>query len=204
MEEQTQTTRGEQDETKISAYYRETDPAKRKSLLDEMESEDALTELRNILFEKRYKQNKKTGQYADGYLYAFMHILQTRYETEGLFGRNRKEMLKTLASFGKEEADKYGDAGNDVLHREIMNAAQRYFETCMSPTYRRKFFGTVMPDEAERNAHIRKDAYEMSFGLAKRMNLHEETDYLCRAVKEAYARFAPDAPPLSQDEAAVK
>ena len=181
----------------LRSYYKETDPQKRKELLESIGDDDELLALRKMLFEKRFgNKTKKDGNYADGYLLVFIEILQTRGETAGLFGRNRQRILKTLAAFGKEEADAYGNEGEEVLHKEIVNAAMRYFQTCMSPTYRRKLFGTMMPSDNERKAFIRKDACNMSYGVSERLGMEEELTYLCRAVAEAYAAFAPDDKPL--------
>ena len=183
----------------LRAYYRETNPEKRKALLEGLGEDDKELPLRKALFEARYPARRDgEGQYADRYLYAFMLMLQTRRETAGLFGRNRKQMLKTLALFGKEKAEAYGKAGEAVLHQEIVNAATRYFETCMSPGYRRKLFGTIMPSDEERNAHIRRDAYDISYGLAKRLDLEQETRFLCKPVAEAYRAFSDDEVALSQ------
>ena len=84
-----------------------------------------------------------------------------------------------------------------ILHPELVNAVMRYFETCKSPTYRRKLFGTMTPTDEERAANIRQDAWDLSYGMAGRLSLQEESAFLCRAVAEAYAKFAPDDPPLT-------
>ena len=180
----------------IRQYDRETDPAKKKELLARMDANDERVKARNELFNRRFSVTKE-GNYADRFLFVFMQILQTRNVARGLFGFNRKQMLKELSVFGYREAGTCTEAEQDALHREIVNAALRYFETCKSPEYRRKLFGTMTPSDEERRVHIRNDAYAISYGLASRMDLEKETAFLCRAVSEAYAIFAPEEPVLS-------
>ena len=186
------------DQTRIDAYYRELDPVERKKLLDEFEEDDPFLEERKLLFERRYRPVKDSpGQYADRFLYAFMQILQSRTESTGLFGMGQKRMRKVLNILRDPVQSPQEQEESHVLHREIVNAVRRYFETCMSPSYRRKLFGTMMPTDEERAAHIRQDAWDLSYGMAERLALREESAFLCRAVTEAYSLFAPEHPPLT-------
>ena len=204
----------------IEQYYRELDPGKRKKLLDDISENgnDELAALRKTLFEKRYRFIGTFSEYADDYLYAMIQILQLcnnpggsrdpvtrivsrffrRHDNEeDRYSPEQREIIKLLGKIGAEEADVHGPEEKRVLHRELVNAAMRYFDTCRSSTYRRKLFGTMMPSDAERAANIRQDAWDLSYGMAERFALQEESAFLCRAVAEAYAKFVPDDPPLT-------
>lgn len=179
----------------LREYDRETDPEKKKALLDRMDKNDEAVRIRKALFDRRFAPAKDTG-YPDKYLYALIQILQMRNEGKGPFGIKRKRIIKELEVFGYAGREDHTAAEEDAMHSEVVNAALRYFKTCLSPEYRRKLFGTMTPSDAERRAHIRNDAYDMSYGFAARMDLQKEASFLCRAVPEAYAIFAPEEPPL--------
>ena len=196
MTDTKQSVQTEDTDALIREYDRETDPEKKNKLLERMDETDERVTCRRTLFNRRFYVTKE-GNRADRFLFTFMQILQARGTKKGLFGINRKQMMKELSVFGYREAGTCTEAEQDALHREIVNAALRYFETCKSPEYRRKLFGTMTPSDEERRVHIRNDAYAISYGLASRMDLEKETAFLCRAVSEAYAIFAPEEPVLS-------
>lgn len=210
----------------LDRYYTELHPEKRRQLLDELSASgnDALGALREALFQKRYQWTARFGEYADNYLYILIRILQEQNMPPGAISRlsdaisrmfrktdaeaetyslEQRRMLRLLQAFGKEEAEAYGEEGEADLHRELVNAVLRYFDTCRSPAYRRKLFGTMMPSDAERAMHIRKDAWDLSYGMAEVFRLQNESGFLCSAVSEAYGLFAPDDAPLSQGPATV-
>ena len=86
----------------------------------------------------------------------------------------------------------------DNFSLEIRNAARRYFETCKTDGYHRKFFGIAAskPEEKEKQRCI--DVWRMTYGLAERLGLEEEMDLFCRALSEAYRLSRVDGLTLTE------
>ena len=186
-------------EEQIRQFEQETDPAKRKNLLEETASDDdPVFVLRRKLFHKRFGEAPSgEGQYIDAYMRVLLELIQANTAPKDFFGSRRKQILKLLQPILDDVRELRETEGEAVLHAEWKNAVRRYFETCLKSGYRRKWFGVAEPGEEERSAHIRKDALGMSYGVASKYKLEQEMSFLCRVVEEAYAEFAPEKPALS-------
>ena len=185
---------------RLRRYERELDPVKRKEILDTLtEADDPLLIQRRVVFEKRFgKTPSKDGQYADGFMRVLVELLQMRNINADMFGTGKKSVLRTLKGLCAEEALSCSAEESALYRAEWDNVIRRYFDTCLKPGYRRKLFGTMEPTEKERSAHIRADAWNISFGLAQRLELQQEMAFLCEAMEKAYTAFAPDDMPLKE------
>ena len=81
----------------------------------------------------------------------------------------------------------------------MRNAARRYFDTCKTDGYHRKFFGIAAskPDEKEKQRCL--DAWRISYGIAQRLHLEDEMALFCQAMSDEYRLSRVDG--LSLEEA---
>ena len=83
----------------IAQYYRETDPAKRKELLEQAIAEEGATEenqARKEIWDARYSMKSDLGGQADGYLKFWMTIEFNRTSGNRWFSSRgaRKDLMK--------------------------------------------------------------------------------------------------------------
>ena len=177
------------------AYYRDDDPAYRRRMLDELcmlEPDDGANAFRLWLYKARYEDAARPGQPVDRFLFQCVNFVQL-YGTARIFRRSAaKEVRESLALMGFGRLAEFGGAGERALYWELRNAVARYFRTCESPGYRRGVFGLVGAGES-RGAHVCRDAWEMSLGLARRTGLEDEMALWNRAVTDGYAVLDPQA-----------
>ena len=159
----------------LESYYEEIDPDKRKKTLDEYLAaagdSDPAAAYRKALYEYRFVDPADPQKKLDRFMLAFLD-LDERVHTDPLFA--------------------------EAFSLEVRNAARRYFDTCKTDGYHRKFFGIAAskPEEKEKQRCI--DVWRMSYGLAERLDLEEEMDLFCRALSEAYRLSRVDGLTLTE------
>jgi hypothetical protein len=87
----------------------------------------------------------------------------------------------------------------DAFRMEVRNAVRRYFDTCKSDSYHKKFFGIQHSTADEKETQRCLDTWRMSVGVANRLGLNEEMALFCQAVDEEYRLSRADG--LSVEEA---
>lgn len=108
-------------------------------------------------------------------------------------GSAAKEVRATMKELALDRADEYGEAGREARYGEMYNAAARYFKTCESPSYNRRFFGLAASGDESKKSRMCRDAWQMSEGLASRTGLEQEMSEWNRAVLDAFANTGGDA-----------
>lgn len=183
-------------------YYEETDPERRRAILSEAgasEAENNLNDLRERLWNLRYRDPGSPGRRVDLLLWQFVNLLCI-YRTSGpgfLRKSGEKEIRGAMRGMGFEEAAALGDEGGEELYREFRNAARRYFSACEGDkAYRKKYFGIVTMNGGEYGEKLARDAWRLSEGVEGRFHLEKELGVLSRAVKDEFFAFAPDAQEL--------
>ena len=168
----------------LESYYEEIDPAKRKKILDEYlaaagDSDPAAAKL-------------------DRFMLAFLDFLYLYRSSRVLPGRYVKEVEATIGALEHDERVHTDPLFAEAFSLEVRNAARRYFDTCKTDGYHRKFFGIAAskPEEKEKQRCI--DVWRMSYGLAERLGLEEEMDLFCRALSEAYRLSRVDGLTLTE------
>ena len=117
---------------KLKPYYDETDPEKRKVILEELKaaSGDDSYRTEEELFGKRYLKNG-----ADILLRVLIDLMGISKVSVFAIGWNVKNIKKTMDKAGFDVALEDGDTGRRALYNEIRNAVKRYMETCESESY---------------------------------------------------------------------
>ena len=174
----------------LESYYEEIDPAKRKKILNEhlaaAEGSDPAASYRKALYEYRFVDPADPERKLDRFMLAFLDFLYLYRSSRILPGRYVKEVEATIGDLELDERVHTDPLFTEAFSLEVRNAARRYFDTCKTDGYHRKFFGITSskPEEKEKQRCI--DVWRMSYGLAERLGLEEKMDLFCRALSEAY------------------
>ena len=186
----------------LESYYEEIDPTRRKKILDEYLAaagdSDPAAAYRKALYEYRYVDPADPQKKLDRVMLAFLDFLYLYRSSRVLPGRYVKEVQATIKALELDEKVHADPLFAEAFGMEIRNAARRYFETCKTDGYHRKFFGITAskPEEKEKQRCI--DVWRMSYGLAERLGLEEEMDLFCRALSEAYRLSRVDGLTLTE------
>ncbi len=127
----------------LDEYYRESDPAKRRVVLETLTPEECGEEMVGQikkLYELRYSQDNK-GSYADRFLGAWMELIMLANSADGFFSRRtrQKSFQKAMQKLCLEEGAGFS---RDVLYREMCHLAATYIMTCQQDgTYQSILFG---------------------------------------------------------------
>ena len=166
----------------LESYYEELDPVKRLEYLNAYEeaagSDDPVLPYRKGLYSYRYTDPKDPSRKVDHFMMAlltFMYLFK-----RGVIVHSDENMA-------------------DAFRMEVRNAVRRYFDTCKSDSYHKKFFGIQHSTADEKETQRCLDTWRMSVGVANRLGLKEEMALFCQAVDEEYRLSRADG--LSIEEA---
>lgn len=176
-------------------YYRELEPARRRKLLKEAlrtVPDDGANAYRYRLLELRHTDPEKPGHEIDLLLWQCVNFIQVYASARFFKKRARKDVERSLAAIGYDEAADYGEAGAQALYWELRNGARRYFTTCLGSEYHRVLFGLMSAGENDRTRRIRKDVQEMTTGLSERLLLQERLSVWNRAVQDEFLQIFID------------
>ncbi len=189
----------------LTQYYAILDPSKRKEVLKayiDAFPEDKLNTLRKELWTLRYTDPKTKTDSVDLFLWQCVNLLYI-YKTSGMVLFNKsgtKEILKLRTTMGYEQAQKYGSEGQKILYQEFLNATQRYYQVCSRDKhYRKKLFGIAVMRGDEYQKKLTQDAWRLAQGLKEKFNINKEMEPFCKAAKDAYFKFEPQAEKLWEE-----
>lgn len=167
-------------------YYGITDPVKRREFLDELLVEYGIEyEFARELYDIRFRDKKRPQSEVDRYLYSAIVFLSVE-RAGGIFKKGHiKEIKKCLSDMGCDLADT--EQKKCLLYWEMRNAMKRYYETCNSPSYRRKFFGIVKSSDSEKRYFRLYESWHMSVGVSEKYGLKDEMSLWNSAVRAEYA-----------------
>ena len=186
----------------LESYYDEIDPDARIKILEEYLADagasDPAAAYRKALYEYRYVDPADPQKKLDRVMLAFLDFLYLYRSSRVLPGRYVKEVEATIGALELDERVHTDPLFAEAFNLEVRNAARRYFDTCKTDGYHRKFFGIAAskPEEKEKQRCI--DVWRMSYGLAERLDLEEEMDLFCRALSEAYRLSRVDGLTLTE------
>ena len=186
----------------LESYYDEIDPDARIKILEEYLADagasDPAAAYRKALYEYRYIDTANPDRKVDRFMLAFLDYLYLFKSSRVLPARHVKETLKTLHKLELEERVHTDPLFAQALSLEIRNAVKRYFETCKSDSYHRKFFGVTASNADEKEKQRCFDAWRMSYGLAERLGIEEEMALFCQAVSDEYRLSRADGLSLKE------
>ena len=186
----------------LESYYDEIDPDARLKILEEYLADagesDPAAAYRKALYEYRYIDPANPDRKVDRFMLAFLDYLYLFRSSRVFPARHVKETLKTLHDLEHDERVHTDPLFAQALSLEIRNAVKRYFETCKSDSYHRKFFGVTASNADEKEKQRCFDAWRMSYGLAERLGIEEEMALFCQAVSDEYRLSRADGLSLKE------
>ncbi len=185
-----------------SEYYRELDEKKRKKILEELLSsgeDDGANALRKSLYEARYQDPKKPNKKVDRGIWEMvvMPSYMSGFITKK--GRIRKFIEISLTNLGINEEIKSDDVLTSAVYWEIRNIARRFYSTCQSPKYGRKFFGITESSWEEKQVRCGRDVWMMAEVVADRFDMKEEMKIFSDAVIDEFYLVSDQAEEIYQD-----
>lgn len=187
----------------LDSYYEELDPVKRLEHLKAYEeaagSDDPVLFYRKELYSYRYTDPKDPSRKVDHFMMAlltFMYLFKRGVLFPGLYTKEVRGLIKDMERDERVHAD---EDMADAFKLEVRNAVRRYFDTCKSDSYHKKFFGIQHSTADEKETQRCLDTWRMSVGVANRLGLKDEMALFCQAVDEEYRLSRADG--LSIEEA---
>lgn len=176
----------------IAQYYRETEPEKRKELLEQAiasgEDQEA-NKIRKEIWEARYKGTTNEGGIADGYLKFWMALEFNRNAGHKVFGSGRaqKEIRKELDDIKFREIRAKSALHEELLHRECQHLVRFYMDLCeKDKNYNSVLCGLITIKKDSAKAKLQRDIYETAILLPQEIGLEEDLDLLTKAAREMY------------------
>ena len=187
----------------LESYYEELDPVKRLEYLNAYEeaagSDDPVLPYRKGLYSYRYTDPKDPSRKIDHFMMAlltFMYLFKRGVIFPGLYTKEVRGIIKDMERDERVHTD---EDMADAFKMEVRNAVRRYFDTCKSDAYHKKFFGIQHSTADEKETQRCIDTWRMSAGVADRLGLKEEMALFNKAVDEEYRLSRADG--LSVEEA---
>ena len=148
---------------------------------------DPAAAYRKALYEYRFVDPADPRRKLDRFMLAFLDFLYLYRSSRVLPGRYVKEVEATIGALELDERVHTDPLFAEAFNLEVRNAARRYFDTCKTDGYHRKFFGIAAskPEEKEKQRCI--DVWRMSYG-----------DLFCWALSEAYRLSRVDGLTLTE------
>lgn len=176
----------------IAQYYRESDPLKRKALLDQAiasgEDKEA-NEIRQEIWNARYGEKSEQGGPADGFLRLWMLLEFNRNTAKKWFGIKSacKEIRKEMSSVNFQELISRGGLYEELMYRECQHLVTVYIELCgKDKTYNSVLLGMMTMKKESAEAKLKRDLYETAVCVPRDLGLQDELALITRAARELY------------------
>lgn len=188
----------------IAQYYRETDPVKRRALLEQAIASDEdieANEVRKEIIDLRYKGTMNDGTVADGYLKFWMALEFNRNAGHKIFGAGRaqKEIRRELDDVKFRELRAKSALHEELLYRECVHLVNLYMDLCeKDKNYNSVLCGLMTIKKENAVAKLQKDIYETAIQLPREIGLGDELDLITKAAREVYAVRFPEADSLPE------
>lgn len=188
----------------IAAYYRESDPLKRKKLLEKAVASGEDTEenaVRREIWETRYGNGTDGGktERADNFMALWMTLEFHRDADKKWFAikRARKEIMKHLERLKFQELSGRSEMHRELLYRECVHLVTVYMELCeKDKSYNNLLCGLVSMSKERSREKLQEDLLSTAVRLPAALQLEKELELLTKAAKEVYDRnFALEEEP---------
>ncbi len=184
----------------VEEYYRETDPEKRKALLDKMIAEDNSEEnqKRLELFDARYFYPKGQGRkkhLADSYMGVLMDMKVTADNNKMVVGsRSLKRLVqKFYKTLQIQKFSEEGDLSRQLLYMEFYHMMSIYLESSLvDKHYGSTLMHLVKISEENVQKKLIKDFYEIAWLLPHLTDMTEEFSLWTQAAYDAFCEVLPD------------
>lgn len=184
------------------AYYQEIDEKKREAILEELLAsvpDDGANALRKQLFVNRYNDPKKPGKRVDRGVWEMVVIPSFLSGFITTKGRTRQFIETSLTNLGINQEIKMDDVLISAVYWEIRNIARRFYASCQSPRYARKFFGMTESTWEEKQVRCGRDVWLMAEVVPEKFGMRREMKIFSDAVVDEFALVSDQAEEIYQD-----
>ena len=172
----------------LKKYYAELNPSARLEILEQLPENEEKNFLRT-LYNERYSDHEHKGRKnVDWWLWRCICLIQL-YNRGGFFKnflRNETEKISRELFF----TDNY-ETHRKFFYHEYRNTARRYLSTCDSPNYASSFMGFHRASDEQKIRRACKEIWEMSAGIARKVNALEKFSLWCEALRDELSEYAP-------------
>lgn len=185
-----------------SPYYKEVDEKKRKVILERLLEEvadDGANDLRKQLYDARYVDPKKPGKRVDRGIWEMVVMPSYMSGFIASKSRIRKFIRTSLINLGINEEIRESELFTSTVYWEIRNIARRFYSTCNSPKYGRKFFGITESSWEEKQVRCGRDVWIMAEVVAEQFDMKEEMQIFSDAVIDEFYLVSEEAEEIYAD-----
>lgn len=181
-------------------YYRESEGAVRKKLLDEAIAENLTpkeNEIRMYLWQKRYPgmiPGAKTS-ILDYYLRTWFDFRYASDNAHSAFSKNRtvKLIRKDMKEMGFDALELYGEAGRNLLYQELYHMGMLYITLCQTDKhYGSVFLGFGKMSDARMVRKIAQEVVKVAYYLPEALNMEEELTLWTKAIDNSFRDYFPN------------
>lgn len=170
-------------------YFAETDPVKRRQILDARAGkEDSYLEQLEKLFQARYEQDK-SGKYADIFLRSFLELKMTALDLDAAFSekKNRRAVGRALKNLCLTETE---GLSREILYREMCQLTALYIVLCAGDkNYTSVLWGVGKKSNAKIIEKIDLDLRRVGEALPEYLKLGEEFRILQNAILDTKKKY---------------
>ncbi|MCQ2507620.1 MAG: hypothetical protein MJ097_02385 [Dorea sp.] len=183
-------------------YYLEIDEKKRGKLLEELLTslpDDGANELRKKLYDSRYHDPKKPGKKVDRGIWEM--VVMPSYLSGFIVSKERikKYIDVSLTNLGINDEVRNDEVLSSAVYWEIRNIARRFYKTCESPQYGRKFFGITESSWEEKQVRCGHDVWIMAEVVAEKFDKKEDMKIFSDAVVDEFFLMSDQAEEIYRD-----
>ncbi len=178
----------------VAAYYRESNPLKRKKILEKAiaSGEDTKeNEIRREIWEIRYGGTSEVSktERADGFMALWMTLEFNRNADKKWFAikRARKEITKHLENLKFQELSSQSETYRELLYRECVHLVRTYIELCETDkSYNNLLCGLISMSKERSREKLQEDIKSTAMRLPATLQLESELELFTKAAKEVY------------------
>lgn len=177
-------------------YYLETDPGRRKNMLDEAIQQDPTpeNELRSLLWQKRYADAKGKVDGFDHFLKIWTELPFITAQAKGLFGKKKgKKFIEEMENVLQLNLLEQQKEHQKIWLDEFMNFCCLYIEISRKDkSYSTTLFGVGKLSDENLAHKMAEDLYERTVVYPTQLGIFEKQKLLMEAAKKAYLLYFPD------------
>lgn len=175
-------------------YYEETDPEKRRLLLEQAmtagEGDAAENEVRHRLWELRYTRPRRNAPLADRYIALWLAL--DHWRKSGLAPRQVRAAQKELEELaGLLRPEGGADLVPPLVHSELVHAVRLYLSTCLQSNYGTMLMGLMRMSDEQLVGKAAKEVAEVTCLVPRWAGMDETFAPLAPAAQEAFALVFP-------------
>lgn len=183
-------------------FYQETDETKRGAILEELLAgipDDGANALRKQLYENRYHDPKRPGKRVDRGVWEM--VVMPSYLSGFLANKERiRRFIRiSLTNLGITDEIRKDPVLLSAIYWEIRNIARRFYQSCESPRYARKYFGITESSWEEKQVRCGRDVWIMAEVVADKFDMKKEMKVFSDAVVDEFFTVSDQAEEIYQD-----